>query len=181
MDIVTRAKRIALVVFDVDGVLTDGSIIIGQEGELSKTFHAQDGMGISLAHRAGLRTAIITGRESQIVARRAAELAMGDVHQGAGSKTAALKALLAKYQLEPEQVAYVGDDLNDLPVLLQVGLACAVANAVPEVKERVHYISQKAGGQGAVREIMELILQAQDKWTALVDGYLNNENLSTAQ
>lgn len=168
-----RAQAIQMIVFDVDGVLTGGQIIFGQSGEVMKIFHAQDGLGISAAHKAGLKTAIITGRQSDIVRLRSTELKVTHVYQGVVNKLEGLQDLLDKYNLSPHQVAYVGDDLNDLPILLQVGLALAVANAVDEVKECAHYIAKKQGGQGAVREIIELILKAQGKWQAVVEEYKN--------
>jgi 3-deoxy-D-manno-octulosonate 8-phosphate phosphatase (KDO 8-P phosphatase) len=166
------AKRIKLVIFDVDGVLTNGQIVIGQSGEAVKQFHAQDGQGITLAHQAGLKTAIITGRESRIVYFRSMELKITDIYQGISNKIEAFNSLMQKYQLAPHEVCYVGDDLNDLPVMIQVGLACAVANAVPEVKAHAGFIATHCGGQGAVREVIEFILKAQQKWDSLVNSYL---------
>lgn len=181
MDIAPYARPVKLIIFDVDGVLTDGRIIFGQEGEALKAFHCQDGMGISLAHKAGLKTAIITGRESQIVCRRAAELKIGDIHQGAADKMTALRQLMAKHGLGLEQLAYVGDDINDLPVMLQVGLPCAVANAVPEVKAAARYVSSRCGGDGAVRDIIECILKSQHAWDKLIAEYLQTARISLTQ
>ncbi|MDU4961166.1 MAG: HAD hydrolase family protein [Sporomusaceae bacterium] len=172
MDSIDRARQIRLLVLDVDGVLTNNQLVFGSEGEILKVFHSQDGLGIAAAHKAGLKTAIISGRNSDMVRRRGLELNIGDLHQGSSDKIAALNQLLDKHALLPEQIAYVGDDLNDLPVLTLAGLACAVANAVPEVKERAHYISRREGGSGAVREIIEYILKAQAKWDWVVDQYL---------
>lgn len=172
MDYEARAKQIALLILDVDGVLTNAQLVFDSQGEVMKVFHTQDGLGITAAHKAGLKTAIITGRETEMVRRRGLELKIGDVYQGAMDKVQAFQELLAKYQLSPEQVAYVGDDLNDLAVLTQVGLACAVANAVPDVKERVHFITTREGGRGAVREVIELILKSQGKWGAVVEAYM---------
>lgn len=171
MDTVDRARRVRILVLDVDGVLTNNQIIFGQAGELLKVFHSQDGLGISAAHKAGLKTAIITGRNSEMVRRRGEELKIGDLYQGSVDKVAALQELLAKHNLSPEAVAYVGDDLNDLPALAYAGLACAVANAVPEVKTAAHYVAQREGGRGAVREIIEFILKAQGKWDWVVEQY----------
>lgn len=175
------AQQIKLIIFDVDGVLTEGHIIFGQEGEALKAFHCQDGMGISLAHKAGLKTAIITGRESQIVHRRATELKIGDIHQGASDKVIALRELMQKHSLTLEQIAYVGDDINDLPVMVQVGLPCAVANAVPEVKALAKYVSLRQGGNGAVRDIIEYILKAQNAWDEIIAEYMNVERFSVNQ
>lgn len=172
MDSIDRARQIKLLVLDVDGVLTNNQLVFGRDGEILKIFHSQDGLGIAAAHKAGLKTAIISGRNSEMVRRRGAELHIGDLFQGAGDKVAAFSQLLEKHGLTPDDAAYVGDDLNDLPVLSRAGLACAVANAAPEVKARSHYVAQHAGGSGAVREIIEYILKAQDKWAWVVEQYL---------
>jgi len=181
MNNVHDAKPIKLIIFDVDGVLTEGHIIFGQDGEALKAFHCQDGMGISLAHKAGLKTAIITGRESQIVHRRATELRIGDIHQGAADKVIALHSLMQKHCLTFEQIAYVGDDINDLPVMVQVGLPCAVANAVPEVKAVAKYIAIRQGGNGAVRDIIEYILKSQNAWENMIAEYMQKERFTVNQ
>lgn len=181
MDNSRYGKQIKLIIFDVDGVLTEGHIIFGQDGEALKAFHCQDGMGISLAHKVGLKTAIITGRESQIVHRRATELSIGDIHQGAADKVAALRQLMQKHSLTMEQIAYVGDDINDLPVMVQVGLPCAVANAVPEVKAVAKYISVRQGGNGAVRDIIEYILKSQNRWDSLIAEYIDKDKFTVTQ
>ncbi len=171
MDTEVRARRVKLLVFDVDGVLTSGQLLFGPDGEAMKIFHAQDGLGINAAHRAGLKTALITGRESEMVRRRGTELSITDICQGAQDKIARLEQLLAKHHLTADEVAYTGDDLNDLAVMGRAGLAFAVANAAPEVKAAAHYVTGRAGGDGAVREIVELVLKAQGKWTAIVESY----------
>ncbi|MEN6412069.1 MAG: HAD hydrolase family protein [Veillonellales bacterium] len=181
MDTEIRAKRIRLLIFDVDGVLTNGQIVIGRDGEILKKFYAQDGLGITAAHRAGLKTAIITGRQSDIVSIRGAELKITDVYQGAMNKVTALEQLLAKHKLTLEQVGYVGDDLNDLAIMLQVGLACAVADAVPEVKAKAHFVAVHAGGKGAVREIIEMILKAQNRWDEVLASYSRPGIIETRQ
>lgn len=181
MDKEIRGQKIKLIVLDVDGVLTNGQLVFGTQGELMKKFHAQDGLGISLAHNVGLKTAIITGRKSQMVELRSAELRIADVYQGTLSKVEALHELMAKYDLTLEEVAYVGDDLNDLPVLIHVGLACAVANAAPEVKEHAHLVTQKPGGNGAVREVIEYILKSQGKWEGIITGYLQGQVMDAKQ
>ncbi|WP_094603899.1 3-deoxy-D-manno-octulosonate 8-phosphate phosphatase KdsC [Sporomusa silvacetica DSM 10669] len=181
MNSVHYAKPIKLIIFDVDGVLTEGHIIFGQDGEALKAFHCQDGMGISLAHKAGLKTAIITGRESQIVHRRATELKIGDIHQGAADKVIDLHSLMKKHSLTLEQIAYVGDDINDLPVMVQVGLPCAVANAVPEVKAVAKYIAIRQGGNGAVRDIIEYILKSQNAWDKIISEYMQKETFAVTQ
>jgi 3-deoxy-D-manno-octulosonate 8-phosphate phosphatase (KDO 8-P phosphatase) len=181
MDNVTRAKKIKLLIFDVDGVLTSGQLVFSHEGEVLKKFHSQDGLGISLAHKAGIQTAIITGRKTAMVNLRGAELKIADIYQGAVNKVDALLALTTKYNLTLEQVGYVGDDLNDLPALVRVGLACAVANAVPEVKARAHVVAAREGGRGAVREIIEIILKAQGKWEAIIASYTEGQELEIIQ
>lgn len=181
MGIEKRGQKIKLVVLDVDGVLTSGQIIFGREGELMKKFHAQDGLGITLAHKADLKVAIITGRESQMVNLRSAELNITDVYQGSMNKLQALAELMDKYGLIPEQIAYVGDDLNDLPVMIRVGLPCAVVNAAPEVKQHAQLITKHAGGNGAVREVIEYILKAQGKWENIINTYLQGGCVDTKQ
>ncbi|KYZ76385.1 3-deoxy-D-manno-octulosonate 8-phosphate phosphatase [Anaerosporomusa subterranea] len=181
MDRVDRARQIRLLVLDVDGVLTNNQLIFGNDGEILKVFHSQDGLGIAAAHKAGLKTAIITGRNSEMVRRRGEELKIGDLYQGSMDKVSALNELLSKHRLTLDNIAYVGDDLNDLPVLSRAGLACAVANAVPEVKAAAHYIASHEGGRGAVREIIEYILKAQDKWDWVVEQYMAVGPIETQQ
>jgi len=174
-------QKIKLLALDVDGVLTSGQIIFGRDGELMKKFHAQDGLGIALAQKANLTIAIITGRESQMVTLRSEELSITDVYQGTLSKTQALAELMVKYDLTEEQIAYVGDDLNDLPVLIRVGLPCATANAVPEVKQHAQLVTKQVGGNGAVREVIEYILKAQGKWDSIVNVYLQGGHMANQQ
>jgi 3-deoxy-D-manno-octulosonate 8-phosphate phosphatase (KDO 8-P phosphatase) len=181
MDSNTRARKIKLLAFDVDGVLTNNQIIFGTDGEALKIFHSQDGLGMAAAGRVGLKTAIITGRESEMVRRRCSELSITDIRQGSMDKSAHLKELAGIHGLSYEEIGYVGDDLNDLSVLKQVGFACAVANAVPEVKAVAHYVASREGGRGAAREIIEFILKAQDKWDALVETYSNPGHVETRQ
>lgn len=167
-----KAKKIKLFITDVDGVLTDGQIVLGTQHQEWKSFHAQDGLGIALAQRSGLLVAIITGRYSEAVERRAEELNIKYVYQKIKDKRKVLEDLLRKLGLTKEQTAYIGDDLNDLPILDEVGLKLAVANAVPEVKARVDFITSQEGGRGAVREALTLILEAQGKWKEIVASYL---------
>lgn len=181
MGIEACAKAIKLLVLDVDGVLTNGQIFFDSHGEALKVFHTQDGLGIAAAGKVGLKTAIITGRTSDMVRVRAAELKIEDIYQGAKDKIRVLKEIMAKYQLTLEQVAYVGDDLNDLPVLTAVGMPCAVANAVPEVKDCVKFVSCRAGGQGGVREIIEVILKAQGKWAEVLSIYQQSSAIDLEQ
>jgi 3-deoxy-D-manno-octulosonate 8-phosphate phosphatase (KDO 8-P phosphatase) len=163
-----RAKKIRLLLVDVDGVLTDGHILLqsfpsGGTAEM-KVFSAYDGAGLSLAHRVGLKTGLITGRDSPANTRRAREVSMDFVFQGRAEKLGAYLEILRHARVSDDEVAYVGDDLPDLPLLERVGLAVAVANAVPEVKRAAHHVTLRSGGDGAVREVVELILKAQGKW-----------------
>jgi 3-deoxy-D-manno-octulosonate 8-phosphate phosphatase (KDO 8-P phosphatase) len=155
-----RARAVRLAIFDVDGVLTDGTLWIGPEGEAFKAFNILDGHGIKMLQAAGIDTAILSGRESQAVVRRAGELAIRHVVQGASDKLAAFDRLLAQAGCTPEACSFMGDDLPDLPVLRRCGFAVAVANAVDAVKEAAHYVTSASGGRGAVREFCELVLAA---------------------
>jgi 3-deoxy-D-manno-octulosonate 8-phosphate phosphatase (KDO 8-P phosphatase) len=159
-----RARRIKLIVMDVDGTLTDGTLFVLPDGEEVKSYHVRDGLGILLAHLAGFKTAIITGKTSRALEKRAANLRIDDLYQGILDKKPVLEAILAKHGLAAEEAAYIGDDLGDLPVVKMVGLAGAVADAHPEVKKNCHFICGHAGGRGAVREFIEFILDAQGKW-----------------
>jgi 3-deoxy-D-manno-octulosonate 8-phosphate phosphatase (KDO 8-P phosphatase) len=157
---------------DVDGVLTDGRIWLqswpdGTAHEI-KGFSAYDGAGLKLARAAGLRTGIITGRESAAMARRAKEADIEFVFQGRGEKIPAYEEILHAAKMNDVEVAYIGDDLPDLAILSRVGLAIAVANAVPEVKRAAHYVTKSSGGNGAVREVVELVLRSQGNWTAVL-------------
>ena len=169
---VERAARVKLMFFDVDGVLTDGSLHYGAEGEALKTFNVYDGLGIKLLQESGVQTAIISARISPQVARRAADLGIGFVHQGGHDKLTPFRALLAQQNLTEEQVAFIGDDVVDIPILSRVGLALAVANARPEVLARVHHVTQNRGGHGAVREACELVLRAQGSYDRVMAQFL---------
>ena len=170
--LIEKAKKIKLVALDMDGTLTDGSINIGGDGELFKRFNAKDGLGITTAVRHGLRVAVITGRKGPIVQRRAEELGIAeDVMSGISAKKKALQALADKYNLSLKEIAFMGDDLNDLPALLTAGLSAAPADAAADVRQRVSYIATHNGGQGAVRDLLELILKARGLWTAIVEEY----------
>jgi len=159
--IIKKALKIKLFITDVDGVLTDGSLILGNNGEEFKSFNSQDGMGIKLLQKNDIKVAIITGRSSKIVENRAEELDIKEVYQGIDDKIKTFNNLLDKYSLNSNEVSYIGDDLNDLPVLNEVGLSFTVSNGVDKVKENVDYITEKSGGKGAVREAVELILNIQ--------------------
>jgi 3-deoxy-D-manno-octulosonate 8-phosphate phosphatase (KDO 8-P phosphatase) len=159
-------------VVDVDGVLTDGAIVVDDRGVESKHFHVRDGLAYSLWHRAGKRSAILSGRRADVVERRAAELRIGHLSQGLDDKAVPFRALLSELGLEPRQACFVGDDLVDLPVLRAAGLAACPADAVPEVKDAAHLVTSAAGGRGAVREVVEAILRAQGLWHDLCRPYL---------
>jgi len=155
-----RLRHVRMVAMDCDGVLTDGGMYYAESGDEWKKFNTRDGKGVELLHRAGYLTAIITGEDTAIVERRAAKMGVDVLVQGAQDKLSALDTLLASHGLAYEQVVYVGDDLNDLPVMQVVGLACAVADATPLVRQVAHYVCERKGGEGAVREVAELILGA---------------------
>ena len=169
-----RAKRIRLLLLDVDGVLTDGQLAFDGAGREIKFFHIRDGQGIRLLQRAGIKVGIVTGRKSKAVDFRARELGVELVFRKVRDKVRALEAVLRKENLKAEQVCYVGDDLVDLAVLSRVGLAVAVADAVPEAKALAHYTTRFSGGRGAVREVCEKILKTQGKWEKIIENYRPN-------
>jgi 3-deoxy-D-manno-octulosonate 8-phosphate phosphatase (KDO 8-P phosphatase) len=169
--VAARARKIRILLMDVDGVLTDGHVYLqsfpdGMALEM-KAFHSQDGAGLKLARMAGLRTGVITGRESAATTRRAKESDMEFVYQGREEKLAAYEEILRRAGASDAEVAYIGDDLPDLPVLRRVGLAVAVANAVPEVRRAAHFVTERGGGEAGVREAIECILKAQGKWLSV--------------
>jgi len=159
-DVDARARGVRLAIFDVDGVLTDGTLWIGPQGEAFKAFNILDGHGLKMLQAAGVATAILSGRKSEAVARRAMELAIAHVVQGADDKLAAFEKLLGEAGVTPDACAFVGDDLPDLLVMQRCGFAVAVANAVDAVKRSAHYVTSASGGRGAVREFCELVLRA---------------------
>ena len=169
--VLQRARRIRLLLVDVDGVLTDGGIrlLSWPDGKVTemKVFNSQDGVALKLLRRAGVQTGMITGRECAANVHRAKELGMDYVNQNTHTKIPAFLHILERAAVAPEETAYVGDDLPDLGVMERVGLAVAVANATDAVKRQAHYITRASGGAGAVREVVELILRAQGKWDAL--------------
>lgn len=168
-----RAARVKLMIFDVDGILTDGSLHFGPDGEVIKTFNVLDGHGIKLLQQSGVAAAIISARQSAIVLRRAADLGISHVHQGVHDKRAAFKQLLTATAISATNCGFIGDDVIDLPILSRVGFAASVPNGHPEVRSRVHYVTQAAGGQGAAREICDLILRAQGTYEAALAPYLS--------
>lgn len=170
-DVNARAKRIKLLLMDCDGVLTDGQLELLEDGDEQKTFHARDGQGISLIHRAGWKTGIISGRTSSAVERRAQDLKMAYVRQYAKDKVKALEEILALAQVSANECAYIGDDVGDIPVMRRVGFAVSVADAVTETKQAAHYVTELKGGRGAVREVCDLILKAQGRWEELMERF----------
>ena len=169
-DLLRRARRIELIVLDVDGVLTDRSLYYGPRGEVMKRFDVRDGHGIVLGRISGLRTAILTARTSEIVARRAKELRITLLRQGEKDKQRGMERLLREAGVSPERAAYMGDDVNDLPPLLAVGLAACPADATDEVERVCQFVSRRNGGDGAVRELYEFIIMAQGKWESALEA-----------
>ncbi len=167
-----RARRIRLVILDVDGVLTDGSLFITEAGEEFKAFHSQDGHGMKMLQATGVRLAIITGRTSRSVELRAQNLGVGILYQGVEDKLAVFEQILASSSLDKECCAFMGDDVVDLPVMRRCGLAVAVPDAPPLVKSHAHYVTRLAGGRGAVRELCEIIMHAQGTFDAQMESYL---------
>jgi YrbI family 3-deoxy-D-manno-octulosonate 8-phosphate phosphatase len=171
MKLEQRAQEIELVLADVDGVMTPGQIVFNNQGIEAKQFHIRDGLGIKLWQRAGYQFGLITGRSSHIVKIRAAELGVELVRQAAEDKLPVVHEILQQLRLEPRQACYIGDDLPDLPAMRAVGLAAAVADACVEVREAAHYVTTLGGGQGAVRETIEMILKSQRRWTDLIQRF----------
>jgi len=172
-EIAARARRIRLLLLDVDGVLTDGLVQIESAGRESKAFSIRDGAALVWAQRIGLQIGLLSGRPSEATTRRAAELGIDTVIQHTQDKREPFEALIAERGLAADEVAYMGDDLLDLPVLSRVGLAAAPSDAVPDVLSRVHWVSQYPGGRGAVRELVEMVLRAQRSWDTLVARFLD--------
>ncbi|HEX8978263.1 MAG TPA: HAD-IIIA family hydrolase [Parasulfuritortus sp.] len=170
-DILARARAVRVLIFDVDGVLTDGSLFYGDDGQEYKSFNSKDGHGIKMLRDSGVEAAILTARTSKVVLHRARNLGIARVVQGAHDKLAAYEAMLKETGLRQEEVAYMGDDLVDLPVLRRCGLACTVPDAPDEVKARSHYATRAAAGRGAAREVCELIMRAQGSWEAQLAHY----------
>jgi YrbI family 3-deoxy-D-manno-octulosonate 8-phosphate phosphatase len=171
MDLASRCRPIELILSDVDGVLTDGGVIFDNQGIEIKRFHIRDGLGIKLWQRAGHHFGLITGRASHIVQLRAKELGVELVRQGIDDKLPAVKQIANQLKLRADQVCYVGDDLPDLPVLRWSGLAAVVSDGCDELHTAAHYITKAAGGRGALREIVELILKAKGRWLDIVHKY----------
>jgi 3-deoxy-D-manno-octulosonate 8-phosphate phosphatase (KDO 8-P phosphatase) len=174
-EIIDRAAKISLVLMDNDGVLTDGRILMYSDGSEGRGFCARDGHGIRMGQRGGLMFGIVSGRESRVVADRAEELYITEVHQGIFDKVERYREILERFELPPEAVCYIGDDLVDVPVLRKVGLAVAPANAEEGVREIAHWVTPSAGGHGAVRELVDLILRAKGKWAMVTERYFKEE------
>lgn len=168
-----RIRKIKMLLLDVDGVMTDGGIFLGPDSLELKRFHVQDGVGIALAKAAGLLVGIITGRDSEAVTRRAKELGIDEVRQGVFRKEKGYEAILKKYGLRDEEIAYVGDDLLDIPILKRVGLSICVANGAEDVRRVSRYITKRKGGDGAVREVVEMILKRAGKKKAVIASILS--------
>jgi len=166
-----RAARVRLVLFDVDGVLTDGRVVLHGTGGESKQFHIRDGIVMVWAQRVGLKIGFLSARMSATTTERAAQLGITLVHQGVPSKIDAYDEIAGDIGLNDEEIAYMGDDIVDIAVLSRVGLAAAPSDAVAEVRKRVHWVAPSAGGAGAARELLELILRAQDRWDAIVRSF----------
>ncbi|NOX76332.1 MAG: 3-deoxy-manno-octulosonate-8-phosphatase KdsC [Gammaproteobacteria bacterium] len=172
-DILHKAAQIKLIIFDVDGVLTDGRLIFGDDGQEYKAFHSRDGHGMKMLQTSGVAVGIITGRSSKVVEHRMRNLGIEHVYQGQQEKLPAFQQLIAKLELQPEQVAYVGDDVVDLPIMLRVGLAVATADAHALVARHAHWQTPNKGGQGAARDICELIMEAQGTLDRAMQPYLD--------
>lgn len=167
-----KAARLRLMAFDVDGVLTDGTLYFSSAGDEMKGFSSRDGHGLKMLAASGTTLAIITGRRSEAVEKRAANLGIGHLFQGIGDKRTVMLDLVSRLGLDPAEAGYMGDDVVDLPLLRRVGLAIAPPNAVPEVLEHAHIVTTRSGGNGAVREVIELLLKIQGRWEELMARYL---------
>jgi 3-deoxy-D-manno-octulosonate 8-phosphate phosphatase (KDO 8-P phosphatase) len=166
-----RAARVKVMIFDVDGVLTDGSLTYGPDGEATKTFYVLDGLGIQLLQKTGVQTAIISARNSPIVVRRAADLGITHVHQGSHDKRVAFARLLESTGVTAEECGYIGDDVIDLPLFTRVGFAVTVPSGHPEVQHRAHYVTRAPGGRGAVREVCDMVMRAQGTYEQALAPY----------
>ena len=171
LEVMQRAARVKIMIFDVDGVLTDGSLTYDANGEITKTFFVLDGLGIQLLNRTGVRTAIISARRSPIVDRRASDLGITHVFQGQHDKRLAFAELLEQTGVTAEECGYIGDDVIDLPLLTRVGFAVTVPSGHPEVQHRAHYVTKNAGGRGAVREVCDMVMRAQGTYEQALAPY----------
>jgi len=171
-DALERARRVRLMIFDVDGVLTDGRLWYGPAGEELKVFHSFDGHGLKMLAGSGVACALLSGRRSAAVAARAAELGIGHVLQGIDDKRTAFEKLLSSLRVVPENCGFMGDELVDLPVLTRCGFACAPREAAQAVRSRVHYVASAGAGRGAAREVCEFVMRAQGRLEEVLQGYL---------
>lgn len=170
-DLKERILKIKLLMVDIDGVLTDGRMVFGNYGDELKFFDVQDGFGLVMLRRAGFKTVMITAKKSRINQKRAKEVQITKIYQKATDKLKVYERILRKFRLSHEEVCFIGDDLIDIPVLTRVGLAVAVQNAVAEVKAVSHTVTQKSGGRGAVREVVDMLLKSQGKWKEAAERY----------
>ena len=170
-EIARLAGNVRLIVVDSDGVLTDGRITMSSDGSETRSFHVTDGLGIRLAQKTGLLFGVISGRRSEVLARRAEELELDEIHQGIHDKAGCMQKILKRRGLAPEAACFVGDDLIDLPAMRMVGLAAAPADARPEVREAAHYVTPAGGGRGSVRDVIDLVLRAKGKWDEATARY----------
>ena len=165
-----RARRVKMLILDVDGVLTDGRIIYNNSGDELKVFSVQDGFGMFLLNKAGIGSVIITAKKSRALIRRAKEMKVVKVYQNAVNKKRVYEEVLKRFKLKDEEVCYIGDDLIDIPILKRAGFAVGVRDGASEIKHTCHYLTKKAGGRGAVREVIDIILKAQGKWEEVTRG-----------
>ena len=177
-ELTERLKRIRLLVLDVDGVMTDGGLTIGDDGQEYKTFHSHDGLGMKLLKATGVNLAIITGRTSDVVRKRAESTGVAHLYQGAEDKLAAFQDMIQRLGLDAAQCAFMGDDVVDLPPMLQCGVAIAVPDSPDLLLQHVHYVTQKKGGKGAVREVCELIMQAQGTFDGQMAKFLTRASIA---
>ena len=171
-----KIARIRVLVFDVDGVLTDGTLFVDEEGRELKVFHTRDGLGLVLAKRAGLKVVFFSGKASPVVLQRARMLGVDRVMQGIRNKGEAFERLIRSMEVSPDEVCYMGDDIIDLPCMRKAGLAVAVSDADESVRQISHWVSSKPGGRGAVRELVETVLKIQGKWDSAVERYYSDTN-----
>ena len=173
MTVRQRAKRVKMLILDIDGVLTDGRIIYDSHGNELKCFNVLDGMGLALLNQTSIKVSLITAKGSEAVLRRAREIGAVELKQNSIDKLPAFEEILKKYNLKSKDICFMGDDLLDWSVMKRVGLACCVPNACSEIKKIAHYVTKREGGRGAVREVIEIILRAQNKWRRLIKTYLD--------
>jgi 3-deoxy-D-manno-octulosonate 8-phosphate phosphatase (KDO 8-P phosphatase) len=170
-EIIERAKKVRILVMDIDGVLTDGRIIYGNYGDELKNFDVNDGLGVTLARRAGFKTVILTAKASRVVTKRARDLKIDKVYHNFHYKIKALDKIKKRFKCEDQEICFIGDDVIDIPVLKRIGLAVCPPNAMDEVKPYAHFITEKKGGRGAVREVCDFLLKAQGSWDAATSAY----------